>query len=108
VAEFPDVFDHSKWSFSPAKLLDEGKERVETAIATGSFADLLAIVPGKQVLPSTVKAAGLDARAYIKLVVDSLATRRDDFAELGARIEEGLTEHLPPRRVAVLVTDPTP
>jgi hypothetical protein len=107
VAQLPDIFDHSKWSFSPADMLKEEKLRVEESMSTGSLAELLNIMPGKQVLPVAARTAGFsNVGSYVKLAVDALRGDKPDLKSLGSKLEEAFANQLPPRFAVALISGP--
>lgn len=101
IGDLPDIFDHLKWDFSPEGFLREEKDRVEAAVPGGSIPDLLAIVPGKQILPIAARTAGMQIDTYIKLTTDSLGGRAPSSAALGAKLENAFSGYLPARYAPV-------
>lgn len=96
--ELPNVFDHSKWSFSPAELLLADKKLVESILPGTDVNQMLSLVPGKQVLPIAAKMAGMTRESYTELIIDSLRDDNQSLKTLGTRIEGALTSQLPKRR----------
>ena len=101
ITDLPNVFDQSSWTFSPEAFLKEERVRVESAVPDGPLPDLLAVVPGKQLLPVAARTAGLNVQTYVQLVVDALRDESDELKSLSGRLEVALTEHLPPRYAPV-------
>jgi len=99
--ELPDVFDHSKWSFSPEGFLLEDKKLVEGILPGTDIDQMLSIMPGKQALPIAAKIAGMSLEAYTDLIIDSLRDDNPSLKTLGASIEAALAPHLPKRSVRV-------
>jgi hypothetical protein len=98
IAELPNLFDQSNWSFSPETFLIEERDRVEAALPSGPVSDILALVPGKQLLPVAARFVGMTMEAYERLVVDSLkADARKALMTLGANVEAALSSYLLPR-----------
>jgi hypothetical protein len=104
VTDLPDIFNYTKWAFSPADILAEEQQRVEGVIDHGSIADLVMIVPGKQLLPEAAKAAGLTVDAYKQLVVQTLGKRDAGSEQLAKKLETALQDQLPARYVAAAGT----
>ena len=108
VADLPNVFDHTKWAFSPEGLLTEEATRVESAVPSGAIKLFLALVPGKQLLPVAARQAGMNVEAYTKLVVDSLGSSTSELTALGQALETALVAHLPSRAVPIKATPSAP
>ena len=108
VAELPDVFDQSKWSFCPEAKLKEEQERVEGAVPEGPVDEFLALVPGKQLLPVAARQAGMGSPAYVKLIVDALRGGSVELASLGTRLAAALVDFLPARYAPVKTVPPAP
>jgi hypothetical protein len=101
ITEIPTVFDHETWSFSPAAILEEERERVSGALAGSGLATFLKVVPGKQLLPVAARHARLDQSAYVKLICDALADDSGALQVLGASIAAVLAPLLPQRFTAI-------
>jgi hypothetical protein len=100
IAAMPSIFDVNSWRFSPQAILEEEKERVERALPGGSAENILALVPGKQLVPLAARTVGMDARSYTQLVVKALTvTNDDDLYRLGERLAATLGSVLSPRRL---------
>jgi hypothetical protein len=98
IAEMPALFDMAKWSFSPQQFLEQEKTRVEVALATGTAAEFLTYVPGKQCAPVAAREVGLGLETYTGLIVHALESAGDgDFKDLHAALVEALEGVLPPR-----------
>jgi hypothetical protein len=104
VADMPNIFDHTMWSFSPQLLLEQEKKLVESVIPGGTAEEFLRIAPGKQLIPVAAKTAGMDVKGYIELVVKALASTDDlqkkPLTTLGGVLAKALKSWLPQRRVA--------
>jgi hypothetical protein len=101
IIEIPNIFDHQKWAFSPEKFLIEEHDRVEAAAPDGPLQDFLTIVPGKQLLPVAAQFVGMNAPAYINLVIAALKSGSDELEPLGSKLESSLLGYLPPRYAAI-------
>jgi AAA domain, putative AbiEii toxin, Type IV TA system len=55
VKDIPAIFDHTGWSFSPEKMLEEEKQRVESASPISSVDEFLALLPGKKFIAAVAK-----------------------------------------------------
>ncbi|MER6284447.1 AAA family ATPase [Streptomyces sviceus] len=108
VADMPNIFDHTRWSFSPQDLLEEEKQRVEAVIPNGSAADFLMIAPGKQLLHLAARTAGMDKKRYVDLIIKALGdadvSSEASLVNLGTALEAAFKDHLPPRRASQLVS----
>lgn len=104
VSELPDIFDYTKWGFSPAAVLTEEQQRVETVLNQGTIEELLLVLPGKQLLPEAAKAAGLSLDAYKQLIVQTLGKRDGGSDPLAKKLEAALHDQLPSRYVAAAGT----
>jgi hypothetical protein len=101
IGELPDIFDHNNWTFSPETFLKEERDRVETAVASGTMEQLLSLIPGKQFLPIAALQAGMNVGAYLTLIVDALSARTDGLKALADRLQTALSDQLPPRYAPV-------
>jgi hypothetical protein len=104
ILDLPNVFDQSKWNFSPEQLLKQERDRVDAAASTGSLTDMLSVIPGKQFLPVAASQAGMNVDAYVTLVIDALSDDASGLKSLGAEIESALAEYLPQRYAPVRTT----
>jgi ABC-type cobalamin/Fe3+-siderophores transport system ATPase subunit len=104
-AEIPQIFDHKTWAFSPEQILEEERVRVEGARSSTDLESLLAIFPGKQMLPVAAKQAGLQVPAYLQLILAGLQGKVAN--EFGSALEVALAAHLPSRHAPVKAI-PTP
>lgn len=101
IADMPDLFDMTKWNFSPKVFLEEEKERVETALATGTAEEFLALVPGKQCAPVAARQLGMNLDSYIQLVVHGLTSVGEtDAGAFPTELEDSLRDKLPARRMS--------
>ncbi|MGV9368019.1 AAA family ATPase [Amycolatopsis sp. NPDC003731] len=101
VKAMPGIFDSANWSFSPQVFLEEEKKRVEGALPRGSDEQLLALVPGKQLLPIAARIAGMQPAAYTDLIAKALTkSDADEFRSLHAKLVTQLTPFLPERQTA--------
>jgi hypothetical protein len=96
VGELPNLFDYTQWGFSPTDFLEEERVRVEAALTTEATLELLAIVPGKQLLPVAAQTAGVQNKAYVDVVVGALRDSQTHPA-LSSAVSAALAPHLPPR-----------
>lgn len=103
--EIPQIFDHTAWAFSPEQFLDDERVSVESARASTDLGALLAIFPGKQMLPIAARQAGLQVNAYVHLIEAGLQGKMS--VELARDLEKALTAHLPSRHAPVKAI-PTP
>ena len=101
VVELPNVFDYTKWAFSPEGFLIEERERVEAAVPDGPLDDFLAIVPGKQLVPIAARQVGMQTDGYTKLILDALGGESGNLKALGEKIESALAGYLPARYVPI-------
>lgn len=99
VATLPQIFDQTGWTFSPEKMLEEEKDRVEAA-RTGSVDDFLKIIPGKQLLPIAARTAGLDVAGYVDIICRALGDW-ERLEALRVDLQAALTSHLPARYTSV-------
>lgn len=101
IADLPNVFDHTKWAFSPEALLIEERDRVVAAIPGGTIDEILALVPGKQLLPVAARQAGMNTGPYTKLVVDALRATEGELLPLGQKAAAVFASQLPDRSVPI-------
>lgn len=102
VARIPDIFDYTKWSFSPQSILEEEKKAVESVLPDGASVDILHIAPGKPLIAVAAISVGMRVNDYADLVTKSLAVSNDDtdaLSSLGKKIEAALKDWMPPRRI---------
>lgn len=76
-SKIPATFDVSQWERDPSDILQTERTNVASAVATGSIDDLLAIVPGKQLLPVAASTVGMQVPAYTRLTCEALRSRGD-------------------------------
>ncbi len=70
-------------------------------MATGSVDDLLAVVPGKQLLPIAAMTVGMKVPAYTRLICEALRSAGDaNLATLKDALGAALEPLLPPRVAA--------
>ncbi|GGM16248.1 hypothetical protein GCM10011594_40360 [Nakamurella endophytica] len=101
VQQFPDIFDHTKWQFSPESILLEEQKRVDDALlAKADINDVLAVVPGKQMLPLAAQACGINADKYVNLIINTLG-RTGTPTALAVELENALKAQLPTRRSVI-------
>jgi energy-coupling factor transporter ATP-binding protein EcfA2 len=109
IASLPALFDHTGWSFNPQDMLEEEKATVEGAIPGSDIARLLALAPGKYLLPVATRMARLDKTTYKTLVIDALRQPEDPtFKALAPAIIAALTPLLPSRQAPALGLSPAP
>lgn len=106
VDSIPKLFDSTNWQFSPQTFLIEERDRVRNALQTGGIAELLAVVPGKQLLAVAARTANLSVSAYVKLIVDALRGSNAQLAALEAPVAAALTPTLPQRFVEASIPQP--
>jgi hypothetical protein len=105
IADLPGLLEASSWGFDPVGLLTDEKIRVETALASGSAEEVLALVPGKQLIVLGARACGLEQDRYEGLICDALQSPDESpLSALGSALQVSLTPHLPVRTA----TEPTP
>ena len=101
-----DALNRSNWQFEPSRLFDIERQRVETDLAGDDPLRILALVPGKQLLPIAARAVGMEKEAYVALVTKALADRSDgSLHRLKAALIAILTPLLPERAVPPVVLD---
>ncbi len=93
--------DPTNWGFEPLKALSEERERIEKALKS-SAAELLAILPGKPLLPLAAQTLGIDPGKYRELVEKALACETKAVADLGRAVAAAFVDHLPPRALSPL------
>lgn len=108
IADLPNVFDHTKWSFSPEGVLIEERDRVDAILPNGTIDQILFLVPGKQMLPVAARQASMSVAPFIKLIVDALSARDGNLLTLGQKIATALAGHLPERTVPIKTNPVTP
>lgn len=101
IADLPNVFDQGKWAFSPEDFLKEERDRVEAAVPDGPLLNLLAVVPGKQLLPVAARQGGMNVQSYVTLITEALRGDSDELKPLAKKIEAALAGHLPQRYAPV-------
>ncbi|MFG1998184.1 AAA family ATPase [Spirillospora sp. NPDC048911] len=106
-SDLTNIFDHTKWTFSPETILLEEKERVERAVPEGTIEEFLKMVPGKQLLPIAARMTGVSVPTYQKLVCNSLRDDHESLRELGHKVEGALQPYLPPRYALAMATAKT-
>ena len=100
-SRIPATFDVGQWERDPSGLLQAERSNVERAVNTGSVDDLLAVVPGKQLLPVAASTVGMQVPAYTRLICEALRSRGDvNIVTLGDALVAALTPRLPPRNAA--------
>ncbi len=108
LASMSSLFAVSNWPFDPAAALREACAVVDQALADGSSAaQILAVVPGKQLLPLASAALGQSVATYVNLIVTTLRSPASGSPELAEALSVALTSKLPPRSVPPLGV-PTP
>ncbi len=99
VADIPNLFDHTKWSFSPEDLLVTEKERVEATVPDGTADEILRLAPGKKFLGIAAHSVGMTVPAYTSLVVTALQGADLKLSPLGEELRKVLETHLPPSSI---------
>lgn len=102
IRDLPDIFDHTKWAFSPQKFLEEERGRVEAAMTNIDLVELLSLIPGKQFMPVAAMQAGMTVEAYIKLIVSGLKSQASSLEALGEKLDAALSLYLPARYSPVM------
>jgi hypothetical protein len=97
ISDLPEIFDHTKWEFSPEAFLEEERNRVETAVTNTGLPELLSLIPGKQFLPVAARQAGMTVEAYARLIVGALKSPSPDLMALAGKIDAALAPYLPAR-----------
>ncbi len=95
INELPTMFDHTAWSFSPEKMLEEESTKVEALSPTGSIDEFLKLLPGKRFLNLAVKTVGMQDDAYIDLVINAVQGKDKNLAALSATLRNALLNYLP-------------
>ncbi len=116
VKDIPAIFDHTSWSFSPEKILEEEKQRVESVSPISSIDEFLALLPGKKFIAAVAKMLNITDKGYVELVINALNGAEGAIADLGFKLRQILKSYLPNETVAaslsrseaepVLVTNP--
>jgi hypothetical protein len=101
VSKMPNIFDSSKWDFSPQAFLEEEKKRVEAILPGGTDDQVLSLVPGKQLLPIAARTAGMPTGTYIELVLKALSSDDEKFKSMHEQLVSALTPFLPTRQLPV-------
>ena len=101
ICDLPDIFDHTKWEFSPQAFLEQERKRVEEAVAEADAAELLSLIPGKQFVPVAAMQAGMTIEAYIQVIVSGLNNRSGSLANLAEKLDAALSFYLPARYAAI-------
>ena len=101
ITDLPNVFDLTRWGFSPEKLLGEERIRVESVLGADSADEILSIVPGKQLLPVAARFAGMNEHAYVSLVVKAVHGGDPALRSLGSAVSAFLQPYLPERYCAI-------
>lgn len=105
--KIPEIFDTSNWQFSPAGILTEEVQRIESVLRSETdLLDLLKVIPGKWLLGEAARLAGISRDAYVNLVVRALRSSDDDLSTLKNALVLALTPHLPQRRVTPAGAEP--
>ena len=97
-AEIPHIFDHQSWDFQPQQLLKDEKDRVESALRSSSafdLAEVLGLMPGKQLLPVASQRVGFNVLKYTDLIINALRGENPRLADLGQEIRGALEPYLP-------------
>lgn len=97
VKQLPDLFDHTKWNFSPQGLLETEQDHVESILETGNLESLLLLVPGKQMLPIAARTAGLDPEAYVNVILKTLDAPANPENKLATALGVTFKPYLPDR-----------
>lgn len=101
IAAMPEVFDQSRWSFSPTDVLSNEKAVVEGKVPDGTVEEILAFMPGKSLLSIASTSVGLAKDDY-RLMVNRALAGDDRLESLGAELASALSPHLPSRVAPVL------
>ncbi len=97
----PELFDYTKWSFSPQVILEEEKKSVEAILPSGSSVEILRVAPGKPLIAVAASTLGMKVRDLADLTVKALAASGkgdDKLSPLGTEIANALNTWLPARR----------
>jgi len=97
-AQLPTLLDPTKWPFDPVQILQDEKAVVENALDAGTAGDLLAVVPGKQLVALAARACGLAQGRYEELVCTALVSTQMSMRTLQAELAAALSGMLPPRQ----------
>ncbi len=100
VKDVPAIFDHTSWSFSPERMLEEEKQRVESASPFSSVDEFLALMPGKKFIAVAARMLNMTDKGYVELVIHALSGTEGAIAELGSEIRQVLKSYLPRKTVA--------
>ncbi|GAB2690685.1 DUF4435 domain-containing protein [Nocardia thraciensis] len=98
--DLPEIFDMNTWKFSPKAVLLEESDRLTSALAGESLLEILALLPGKPLLPVAAREFGMNPEAYTDLIIGSLR-KGSSNKNLADAVEKALSRHLPPRAVAI-------
>jgi AAA domain, putative AbiEii toxin, Type IV TA system len=97
VREIPAFFDHTGWSFSPEKMLEEEKIRVESASPISSVDEFLALIPGKKFIAEAARMVDMTSKGYVELVINALNGTEEALSKLGFELRQALNGYLPHR-----------
>jgi len=84
----------ANWRPDPGTIFDEEESRLASELS-GTFDQLLAIIPSKAIWKRGPEALGVDADLYKRLVLSILTD--EDAADLGGMIEQAWKAYLPER-----------
>ncbi len=100
VKDIPATFDYTKWSFSPATMLEEEKQRVESASPTDSVYEFLALMPGKKFIAVAARKLDMTDKGYVDLVIRALTGTEGAVSNLGVELRQILKVYLPLEAIA--------
>ncbi|GAA0341946.1 AAA family ATPase [Micropruina glycogenica] len=99
----PNMANHfavSNWPFDPSVALREAKQKVDDALSDNSgAAEMLAVIPGKQLLPLAAATLGQSVGAYVNLIVSTLKAPHEGNQQLSSALTMALASKLPARSV---------
>lgn len=99
MAEIPAIFDVNNWSFSPQDLLAIEQKRVQDGLASTDALQLLALAPGKPLLPVAARYVGMEVLTYTNLIIETLRLPAPEESPLRDALVLALQPHLPQRSV---------
>jgi len=99
VADIPAIFDMNNWGFSPQDLLALEQKRVEEGLNSADALALLALAPGKSLLPIAARFVGMEVLTYTNLIIETLRRPAQEESLLRDALVLALQPHLPQRSV---------
>lgn len=105
-AEIPNIFNYADWPFSPDGILGEELAAVDAALdESADPISMLALLPGKPLLPKATNYLGIDKSTLLNLVISTLRSPEPEHPKLREELVAALQPHLPDRHVATAGTE---